>query len=174
MYYPIPIGLYPSPQIYPTFEPEYITDRTINDVNEWYELRTKVINDTATEDELIRWLLMEEIRGCLNYKDFNRWGTLLKFLAKKGIQIAYPTVPKTNWKVNDNITHSDITELLANVRVVRNLTGVPHSTPQVPSSIMDYRDANAIETILKVGYETIINTQLGFRYCGEIYSGNTY
>lgn len=58
--------------------------------------------------------------------------------------------------------------------MIRNLTGIPTPTPQVPTAIVGFGDVNAIEEILVTGEETIHNTQLGFRYCGEIYSNGSY
>lgn len=150
-----------------------ITDRTQDDVIHWEQLRNKVIEQTATDAELTEWLTME-LRGCLNYKDFNRWGRILNYLATQGIQVVYPTIPKTDWEVNDDISQDELDKLFANLQVVRNITGTPRQTPQVPTEIKDYNDANTIETILKVGNETIVNTQLGWKYCGDVYAGNTY
>lgn len=152
---------------------KYITDRTQEDIAEWEELRQKVISQTATEDEFSAWLNMS-LRGCLNYKDFNRYGRILIYLAQIATQIRYPYTPKINWRINDNITSEEVNKLLSNIQTIRDLTGNPPQTPQVPTEIKDYNDANDIERILAVGNQTIINTQLGFRYCGDTYAGGAY
>lgn len=150
-----------------------ITDRTADDVRYWQELRDKVINDTATDEELAEWLTME-LKGCLNYKDFNRINTILNYLRTKGIQVVYPTEPKTDWEINDEVTQTEINNFLANIQVIRNIKGTPSASPQVPSAITDYNDMNDIETILLIGDETLHNTQLAWKYSGEINSGGSY
>lgn len=157
-----------------------ITDRTAADLSNLKELRTKIMNRTATADEWTEWLA--DMKAAYNYTDLNRVNTAMDtivtalnaapatleaYIASIGVApdefwdlgYTYPIsiTTKTNWTNTDNVQETDMDTYINNVSTLHDAIELPSGTPSVPSSMnaLTYMGANAIENILETVYSAL-------------------
>jgi len=91
--------------------------------------------------------------------------------------------PKTDWINGEKPRRAQIDACLVNVGAIRSILTLPEATPETPSDLVVFGQANAIELILLAVYTAAIalstakhalidNTAAAWFYSGEIYGGN--
>lgn len=110
-----------------------------------------------------------------NYSDLNRVEAKTAEVAELLTAQGYVTtvVVKTDWKMTDFPTQTEMNRYLENVKkCVNNFCRVPGATLPDTMDRLDYIGANNIEKTL-VGIEKLLEYMLAvMRYSGTFYSGN--
>lgn len=151
-----------------------ITDRSALDVAEYQELRSKIINRTATVEEVNKWIA--GMKACYNASDLNRVGSTVGYVVDRlntlqqviqdyldalevsptdifRVPFDYPIegiITKTDWTRSDIPTKSEMTTYLNNITILHNMWTDENDFPEVPTNPekLTITDANAIETLL--------------------------
>lgn len=147
---------------------ELITDRTQAHVNLLKRLLKKPWTSmTASEQEA--WY-GEAAKGAYNYTDLNRVETAVGVLSDM-LDLNLET--KTNWTIWDRPTRGEMDRYLGNVAKIRNMCLSVPNIPTLPSSMdnLNYNDANNIELVLLLAYETYRLVSAAWIRSGEVYSG---
>lgn len=147
---------------------ELITDRTQAHVDLLKRLRKKP-EYSMDSSEKTQWLNVAA-KGAYNYSDLNRVETAVGVLSE---MMGLNLVTKTNWTLLDRPTRSDMSRYLGNVAKIREACATAPDMPQLPDSMdnLTYKDANNIEKVLLVAYETYETIASTWIRSGEIYSG---
>ena len=151
---------------------DLITDRTARDVARLQELSAKGWAG-MTVAEKAEWL--QASKGAYNYSDLNRVENAVAYLADHLTAHGYPVeiLDTRTWTIGAVPTVTDMTRYLENIQRIRNAFVTLTTTPQVPASMrkMSFREANAIEQILK-DVETLMGNMISsYSYCGEVFGG---
>ena len=148
-----------------------ITDRTLQDVYRWKELKTKGYAN-MTDAEKAEWT---SCKGAYNYTDLNRVEAAVRVIAEKlnALDIPVSVTTKSDWTNKDLPTRSDMERYLNNVHLLRSASSGLYQAPKPPSTMekLDYIGANDIEkTLLYINNwaEGMKETQ---KYAGEFYGG---
>ena len=93
-------------------------------------------------------------KGAYNYSDLNR---VERAVAEISDLDGLGLVTKTDWKMWDIPTESEMNRFLGNIAVIRLHLANNDNVPLAPTSMsnLTYNDANNIELILNVAYETL-------------------
>ena len=152
-----------------------ITDRTLEDVQRWQELRDKGYI-AMTDAEREEWNA-GTMKGAYNVSDLNRVGTALNFVRDRLISVgdlrAGTFTAKTDWETGEVPTANDLTRYLGYVKTIAEALAKFPTTPPTPTDTgaLNYAEANAIEQII-LDVDRIITNMLAARfYCGELYAG---
>ena len=96
-------------------------------------------------------------KGAYNYSDLNRVERAVMEISDLG---NLGLVTKTDWNMWDIPTESDMSRYLGNIATIRSRYANAGDVPLVPISMsqLTYSDANNIESILNIAYETIKST----------------
>lgn len=95
-------------------------------------------------------------KGAYNYSDLNR---VERAVAEISDLAGLALVTKTDWKMWDIPTASEMNRYLGNITQIRSLISDNDNVPTPPSSMnnLTYNDANNIELILSAVYESLAN-----------------
>lgn len=152
-------------------EMNLITDRTLQDVYRWKELKAKGYAN-MTDAEKAEWA---SCKGAYNYTDLNRVEAAVRVIAEKlnVLNIPVNVTTKSDWTNKALPTRSDMDRYLNNVHLLRNTSSGLYYAPQPPSTMekLDYIGANDIEkTLLYINSwaDGMKDTQ---KYAGEFYGG---
>lgn len=114
-------------------------------------------------------------KGYYNATDLNRVGAAVEYIAERFNSMGYivEVSPRTDWQESDLPTETELVAYLADVSVLRAVSAVMQSTPEVPESMkfLDYIKANDIEKILSDIDTLISNIQKSWYFAGELFSG---
>ena len=93
-------------------------------------------------------------KGAYNYSDLNRVERAVAEIADK---MGFVLATKTDWAMWDIPRESDMTRYLGNISAIRQRIPAGNDVPPVPTTMNNftYEEANAIETILSVAYNTL-------------------
>lgn len=152
--------------------PEFIYDRTQEDVDLVKELNAKYQNDTITNDEKAVW--NGELKGALNLSDLQRNERNLYCISELlNLSLDTNFVPSTHsYTIPEIPKESYYTNLLGNVQEAYDTDRLYTDTPNVPEGQLNtYEKWNAIEHILHDVYYVASSETDGTNYCGEIYTG---
>lgn len=151
---------------------EFVTDRTLADVERWRELHDKGW-EAMTPEEQAEWL--GGMKGAYNHTDMNRVESLVeKFVARfreGGVNLSLVT--KTDWTRSDWPTSTDMSRYFSNVAAIRAAAVVDAKTPEAPTVKMpfDYNRANDIEKILMTVNNWLNRVEAARMYSGDLYLG---
>ena len=146
---------------------ECILDRTQEDVDAVKALTAKLLSGDYTSEEYAEF--KKSMKGALNYSDLERIEynlNLLKEMFAPYVTINYYSmdrdyIPRTTY----------FTNLLKNVKILRDTMYILATTPQVPAlPVNKFKDWNDIEQIIYDVYWTLRRFERSFYYCGEIYA----
>ena len=160
-------------------KPNFITNRTFDDVKRWKALRDKGWL-RMTEEERKEWLGEMEstpsaARGMYTHIDLNRVEKAVEAISLRFNESGYGTKlnTKTNWTYRDTVTKADIERYLNNISALREFFIVFQDTPKAPNinAQLDYKLANDIEQILNDAYDIADRLVRSRYYVGEIISG---
>ena len=154
-----------------------VTDRTLADVSRVAEITKKIIENTATKEELAEWH-STSMKGAYNYTDLNRVKAAMDCLYDCLTDYGYALHGYAELPVWDELDSPDTLRLsvyLENVHIIRSALALLPNTPEVPEDMVElsHTKANAIELIL-ANVETIINAMCSIAphagqpllYCG--------
>ena len=152
-------------------EMNLITDRTLQDVYRWKELKAKGYAN-MTDAEKAEWA---SCKGAYNYTDLNRVEAAVRVIAEKlnALNIPVNVTTKSDWTSKDLPTRSDLDRYLGNVLQLRNSTNGLNYAPQPPSTMekFDYIGANDIEKTLLYINSWADGMKDAQKYSGEIFGG---
>ena len=152
-------------------EMNLITDRTIQDVYRWQELKSKgYANMTVAERD--EWA---SCKGAYNYTDLNRVEATVQVIADKLNELSIPTMvtTKSDWSNKALPTQSDMKRYLNNVHLLRNASSGLYYAPQPPDTMekLDYDGANNIEKTLLYINKWADGMKDAQKFAGEFYGG---
>lgn len=158
---------------------QLITDRTQGDVEQVQYLNSLSVEDmTAAElDEYINGIC----KGAYNATDINRVGAAVNYLAALLFECGYSTGANLPDNVNiddiyynspGNMSEVDLLQnYLYNVNLIREGLSTLPTTPETPTKITNYIEANDIEQIL-LDVEFLLNNMIAaYRYSNTFYAG---
>ncbi len=157
-----------------------VTNRTLDDVRRWMELRDKGW-DKMTEDERLEWMgerlaVPSAARGMYTHKDLNRVERAVKEIVNRFKDIGY-SVPEMEIIINrtheSKFRDSDIERYFRNISIVREILTVYPYTPLLPYvwEPLNYKRANDLEKILIDVDEIFTKLTQSWHYAGEIFTG---
>ena len=150
---------------------ELITDRTQADVDALKEVLNKIKsgNFTAADMEFFK----TPQKGAYNFEDLNRVGKALIFLADLLTESGYLVLVdvKTDWQMADIPRTTDIAAYLAAVKKIRDVLKIDNALPKMPTTILNFEQANRLEQILERVDFYLQSLIAEFRFCGTFYSG---
>jgi hypothetical protein len=152
-----------------------ITDRTLEDVQKWLELRHKAYADMEEEE---RTLWNKSLKGTYNISDLNRVGEAVKDLTERLYISGYvvKTSPKIDWVLPDIPTLEQLYTYVNNIKILREALQLQEDTPECPTEMnkLMYNEANAIEQILFNLDFAIKQLIKNYIYCGEQYGTSEF
>lgn len=141
-----------------------IYDRTQDDVK--YAKNNQSIYDT-------------ELKGALDYRTLNRIESNIEYLSNRLNLYSYDNVTniKTDWVINEYLYHTDISRILANLTIIREVYYILQGTPTTPvidlNTPLYYNDINSIERITRDIKYLLDRMPFMFRQSGTFYSGES-
>ena len=139
-----------------------ITDRSAFDITPYADLRQKIINRTATQDEWDEW--NAGMRNAYNYIDLNRCGVYLEYIEQTFEDEPLTLTAKQDW-ARGIPSYTDMVNFVNDIIAVRNTVPVPADTPTIkPFGLYGLTDglnnmkqttANNIEKILEAAINYI-------------------
>jgi len=149
-----------------------ITDRTKADVDAARELLEQLktivpFPDLSDDEEMI----ME--RGTYTSNSLNRVESKQKELAELLNSYLYMIhiKNKTDWEASDVFDYTDYVRYLGNLDKLKQSFFVYPDTPNTPTYLYDYTNANAVEKILMDIENMIYDMVSHFRECDTFYCG---
>ena len=114
-------------------EMNLITDRTLQDVYRWKELKAKRYAN-MTDAEKAEWA---SCKGAYNYTDLNRVEAAVRVIAEKlnALDISVNVTTKSDWTSKDLPTRSDMERYLGNVLKLRSAASGLYLAPQPPNTM---------------------------------------
>lgn len=159
---------------------EFITNRTLEDVERWKTLRDKGWL-AMTEAEKSEWLgeiatTPSAAKGMYTHVDLNRVETAVEAIASQLRELGYtPLISsvKTNWTYRDAFWVEDAERYIQNVAALREASIVFPDTPEAPTvgKKLDYNLANDIEKILEDINRVCENIPKSWYHAGEVFMG---
>lgn len=149
-----------------------IVDRTITDVEQAKEIRTKIQQgETITEEEIATFERGFCLRSTLNRIEL-KMAEIVSNLLFFGYPIDIVTKTWTRTEIFDEEEHQ---RLLDNLDKLKTAFATFKTTPQTPTYMYGYQEMNAIEQILVDIEQLIMNMESQFLYSSsENYSGGMY
>lgn len=115
-----------------------------------------------------------DLKGCLNLSDITRIEDNITYLAEKMESYTYsPSIYGKQWNKSDMPNENDISRIVENIRALIIAFYSPDNPPSLPSSMLSYRDINAIEENLYLIKQLLDNMENSFGKVGTIKSGAT-
>jgi hypothetical protein len=149
-----------------------ITDRTLDDVLLWNQLRRKNFSD-MTPDEQQQFL--SNLKGAYNYTDLNRVATAVEELTTMLQSERYDinTIIKKDWQIGNIPSFADLETLIDNVKLIKEKFDSFGATPIPPDNMykLTFSEANIIEQVLLLVYQMINQTLADVVYSNEVNSG---
>ena len=115
-----------------------------------------------------------ELKGCLNLLDLNRIEGDIAYLAEQMEIFFYsPNIRVKQWAKDDMPNQNDMSRIIDNIRSLIASFYPPDDPPSLPTTMLSYRDINAIEENLHLIKEILDWMQSSFKKVGTIKSGST-
>ena len=132
--------------------------------------RAYVENDVL----IIRIGVVYDLKGCLNVMDINRIEENIAYLSEKLLSYYYPSsVITRRWRKDDLPTEEDIQQIISNIVSLNDSFYRPKDAPDLPSTMLSFRDINSIERNIDLIKYLIDCMVKSFRKVGTIKSGST-
>ena len=114
-----------------------------------------------------------ELKGCFNLLDLNRIENDIKFLAEKMESFGYaPNIHGKQWSREDMPNQNDMSRIVDNIRSLISAFYSPNNPPSLPTTMLSYKDINAIEENLYLIKQLLDVMQTSFKMVGTIKSGS--
>ena len=115
-----------------------------------------------------------ELKGCLNLLDLNRIEDNIAYLAETMENYSYsPNIHGKQWIKTDLPNQDDMSRIIENIRSLMSAFYSPRNPPSLPTTMLSYRDINAIEENLYLIKQLLDCMQSSFKQTGTIKSGST-
>ena len=115
-----------------------------------------------------------ELKGCLNLLDLNRIEDNIEYLAEMMENFSYsPNIHGKRWGRVDLPNQNDMSRIIENIRALISAFYSPDNPPSLPTTMLSYRDINAIEENLYLIKQLLDNMINSFKIVGTIKSGAT-
>lgn len=139
---------------------EPIFDRTQADVDYAKVQLSQGINDA-------------DLKGCLNVSDLNRIESNTRYLSDKLIELCYfnTTSTSTAWAMTALPYVSHINRIITNVRILWGKYHKPLGAVDLPDTLLNFEQVNAIEKNLYLIKEMLDDMIASFRECGTFSCG---
>lgn len=146
-----------------------VFDRTQDDV----EFASQKIAEWIAGEIIGNQYVVTDLKGCLNVSDINRIEGNVAYLADILTKYHYPSNVETKtWVISGMPTEIDVKRIVDNVRELTTAYYHPIGAPNVPSSMVTYRDINDIEQNLYL-IKQLIDCMIGsFKICNTFKSGS--
>lgn len=156
---------------------DLITDRTQADVDRQLYLNTRydpfsgLFSGTLEEAE--EW--MAGTKGTYGASDLNRIGEAMLYIADRMNAAGYAVEvsPRTDFTDADWVTPGYAKKLLRELQTLRRQFLLTAGAPDVPTDmeLLNFKEANDIELILKITDQLLSNIMAAWYYSGDLYSG---
>lgn len=114
-----------------------------------------------------------ELKGCFNLLDLNRIEGNIAYLAEKLENLSYSTnIHCKQWDRVDMPNQNDMSRIIENIRSLISAFYSLDNSPSLPTTMMSYKDINAIEENLYLLKQLLDNMQGSFKKLGTIRSGS--
>lgn len=114
-----------------------------------------------------------ELKGCLNLLDLNRIEGNIAYLAELMESFSYsPNIHGKQWGRADMPNQNDMSRIIENIRDLMRAFYSPDNPPSLPTTMLSYRDINAIEENLYLIKQLLDVMQTSFKKVGTIKSGS--
>ena len=114
-----------------------------------------------------------ELKGCFNLLDLNRIESNIEFLAEKMESFSYaPNIHGKQWGREDMPNQNDMSRIIDNIRSLISSFYSPDNPPSLPTTMLSYKDINAIEENLYLIKQLLDVMQTSFKKVGTIKSGS--
>ena len=130
----------------------------------------------VTEDNVIVIKVGDvyELKGCLNLLDLNRIENNIDYLAENMENFSYsPNIHGKRWTKVDMPNQNDMSRIIENIRSLIYAFYSPDNPPSLPTTMLSYRDINAIEENLYLIKQLLDSMQSSFKKSGTIKCGAT-
>lgn len=115
-----------------------------------------------------------ELKGCFNLLDLNRIEGNIAFLAEKMESFSYsPSIRDKQWDRVGMPNQNDMSRIIENIRSLISAFYSPDNPPPLPTTMLSYKDINAIEENLYLLKQLLDSMQSSFKQLGTIRSGST-
>lgn len=115
-----------------------------------------------------------ELKGCLNLLDLNRIEDNITYLAETMENYSYsPNIHAKQWIKTDLPNQDDMSRIIENIRSLMSAFYSPRNPPSLPTTMLSYRDINAIEENLYLIRQLLDCMRSSFKQTGTIKSGST-
>ncbi len=115
-----------------------------------------------------------ELKGCLNLLDLNRIEGNIAYLAEMMESFSYsPNIHGKHWGRVDLPNQNDMSRIIENIRALISAFYSPDNPPSLPTTMLSYKDINAIEENLYLIKQLLDNMVNSFKIVGTIKSGAT-
>lgn len=137
-----------------------IFDRTLADVEYARQQLSKNINDV-------------DFKGCFNANDLLRIENNTRYLADALNNLCYRNSISTtsNWTTNSIPDVTNIVRVINNVSKLITAYYKPNNAPNMPTTLLTYEQANALEKNLYLLKQMLDNMIASFRECGTFGCG---
>ena len=168
---------------------DLITDRTQEDVDEVYSLKSKfkTVDDSTgyilikhlqekdlvfdgTQSELNKY--MAGLKGALNYTDLNRIGNAIRYIRMifDSLRISHQIVGKNDWQAGDYVSQTDVSTIISDLNQIKSATNSQIVFPQSFNKL-NFEGLNSIEALLKDAYEIMSMRMNEYQVGGSVVSG---
>ena len=147
-----------------------VFDRTQEDV----EFASQKIAEWIAENITGNPLVVYDLKGCLNVSDINRIEGNISYLASELSRLYYPSDTSVkSWTAAGMPNEQDIKRILYNVRSLITAYYQQREAPDVPESLIEYNEVNAVEKNLSLIKE-LLDCMIGsFKKSDTFQSGKT-
>ena len=115
-----------------------------------------------------------DLKGCLNLADLNRIeGNIAYITEVMESNLYFPDIRGRVWTSSDIPNEDDMKRIIANTRSLISEYYKHYSSPELPVTMLSYRDINAIEENLYLLKQLLDIMQSSFKKSGTIKCGST-
>jgi hypothetical protein len=116
-----------------------------------------------------------EFKGCFNVTDINRIENNTRYIADRLNVLKYTnTIETKSWDMYGLPNITEVTRLINNVSKIISAYYKPADAPNLPSTLLTYEQANALEKMLYMIKHLIDNEENEFRHCGTFNCGEEW
>lgn len=116
-----------------------------------------------------------ELKGCFNVTDINRIENNTRYIADRLNVLLYVNHIETKlWSMYDLPNVPEIARLIGNVAALIKAYHIPDDAPPLPSTLLGYEEANALEKNLYLIKHLVDNEENAFKHCGTFACGEEW
>lgn len=139
---------------------------------------TPIFDRTQSDVDYARQLLLQrkndvELKGCFNVSDITRIDNNARHLSDKLFELYYSQdiVTQASWGMGNVPTQSSVDRIINNIEKLWKGYHKPTGAVDLPLTLLDYKQVNAIEKNLYLIKEMLDDMTSSFRECGTFNCG---